>query len=113
MPLVIYVEFTVKAAAVERFRALILENARLSLKNEPGCRRFDVLIDAASPNRIVLYEIYKDPAAFDAHMATAHYKAFAAAADALLEGRRVERLTFLDAKLDRDAERKTAQHPSV
>ena len=69
MPLVIYVEFTIKAAAVERFRALILENARLSLANEPGCRRFDVLIDAASPNRIVLYEIYKDPAAFDAHMA--------------------------------------------
>ena len=113
MPLVIYVEFTIKAAAVERFRALILENARLSLANEPGCRRFDVLIDAASPNRIVLYEIYKDPAAFDAHMATAHYKAFAAAADALLEERRVERLTFLDAKLDRDAERKTAQHPIV
>jgi len=113
MPLVIYVEFTIKAAAVERFRALILENARLSLKNEPGCRRFDVLIDDASPSRIVLYEIYEDPAAFDAHMATAHYKAFAAAADALLEGRRVERLNFLDAKLDRDAERKTAQHPIV
>jgi len=113
MPLIIYVEFTIKAAAVERFRALILENARLSLKNEPGCRRFDVLIDDASPSRIVLYEIYEDPAAFDAHMATAHYKAFAAAADALLEGRRVERLNFLDAKLDRDAERKTAQHPIV
>ena len=113
MPLIIYVEFIIKAAAVERFHALILENARLSLEREPGCRRFDVLIDAAAPNRIVLYEIYKDPAAFDAHMASAHFKAFAAAADDLLEGRRVERLTFLDAKLDRDAERKTAQHPTV
>jgi quinol monooxygenase YgiN len=111
MPLIIYVEFTVKAAAVERFRALILENARLSLAREPGCQRFDVLIDAAAPRRIVLYEIYEDAAAFDAHMATAHYKAFAAAADELLEGRRVERLGFLDATLDRDARRKTAQHP--
>ena len=111
MPLIIYVEFTVKAAAVERFRALILENARLSLAREPGCQRFDVLIDAAAPRRIVLYEIYEDAAAFDAHMATAHYQAFAAAADELLEGRRVERLVFLDARLDRDAERKTAQHP--
>ena len=51
MPLIIYVEFTVKAAAVERFRALILENARKSLAHEPGCRRFDVLIDAAAPRR--------------------------------------------------------------
>jgi quinol monooxygenase YgiN len=113
MPLIIYVEFAVKAAAVERFRALILENARKSLAHEPGCRRFDVLIDGAVPNRIVLYEIYKDAAAFDAHMATAHYKAFAVAADELLEARRVERLVFLDATLDRDAERKTAQHPTV
>jgi quinol monooxygenase YgiN len=113
MPLVIYVEFTIKAVAVARFRALILENARRSLEREPGCRRFDVLIDAAAPNRIVLYEIYENPAAFDAHMATAHYKVFAAAADELLEGRRVERLVFLDATLDRDAERKTAQHPTV
>ena len=111
MPLIIYVEFTVKAAAVERFRALILENARLSLAREPGCQRFDVLIDAAAPRRIVLYEIYEDAAAFDAHMATAHYKTFAAAADELLEGRRVERLAFLDVTLDSDARRKTAQHP--
>ena len=111
MSLVIYVEFMIKPAAVARFHALMLENARRSLADEPGCRRFDVLVDAESPNRIVLYEIYESPAAFDQHMATAHYKTFAAAVDDLLEGRRVERLTFLDAKLDRDAERKTAQHP--
>lgn len=96
MSLVIYVEFMIKPAAVARFHALMLENARRSLADEPGCRRFDVLVDADSPNRIVLYEIYDDAVAFDAHMATAHYKSFAGAIDELLEGRRVERLTFLD-----------------
>ena len=111
MSLVIYVEFMIKPAAVARFHGLMLENARRSLADEPGCRRFDVLVDAEKPNRIVLYEIYDDAAAFDAHMATSHYKSFAAAIGELLEGRRVERLTFLDAQLDRDAGRKTAQHP--
>jgi len=111
MPLVIYVEFTLKPAAVERFRALILDNARLSLAEEPGCRRFDVLIDAERPERIVLYEVYEDAGAFDAHLTMPHYKAFAAKAEELLAGRRVERLALLDATLNRDAERKTAQHP--
>ena len=64
MPLVIYVDFTVKQGAVERFRELILANARHSLQDEPGCRRFDVLVSAEEPRRIVLYEIYEDAAAF-------------------------------------------------
>jgi len=41
VPLVIYVDFTVKQGAVERFRELILANARHSLQDEPGCRRFE------------------------------------------------------------------------
>ena len=51
------------------FRQLIDENARASCRDEPGCRRFDVLRTAASdPDRILLYEIYDDRAAFDAHL---------------------------------------------
>ena len=95
MPLVIYVEFTLKPAAVERFRALILDNARLSLAEEPGCRRFDVLAAPGDPQRFVLYEIYDDASAFDRHLASAHFKAFAAAAEVLIEARSVRRLGFL------------------
>jgi quinol monooxygenase YgiN len=108
VPLVIYVDFTVKQGAVERFRELILANARHSLQDEPGCRRFDVLVSAEEPRRIVLYEIYEDAAAFDFHVATPHYKVFAAAVEGLLEARSVQRLTFLDTGLNGDAERKTA-----
>ena len=111
MPLVIYVDFTVKQGAVERFRELILANARHSLQDEPGCRRFDVLVSAEAPRRIVLYEIYEDAAAFDFHVTTPHYKVFAAAAEDLIETRSVQRLTFLDTSLNGDAERKTARHP--
>jgi len=111
MPLVIYVEFMVKPAAVERFRALILDNARHSLAEEPGCWRFDVLIDAERPERIVLYEVYADAAAFDAHLTMPHYKLFAAKTEELIATRKVERLGFLDLDLNRDAERKSAQHP--
>ena len=94
-PLVILVEFVVKAGSADRFRELILANAGLSLKDEPGCRRFDVLAAPGDPQRFVLYEIYDDAAAFDRHLASAHYKTFAAATEALVETRSVGRLGFL------------------
>ena len=36
-----------------------------------------------------LYELYDDRAAFDAHLATPHFKAFAAATDAMIATRRI------------------------
>jgi autoinducer 2-degrading protein len=94
-PLVILVEFVIKPGSVDRFRELILANAGLSVKHEPGCRRFDVLAAPDDPQRIVLYEIYDDAGAFDLHLASAHYKTFAAASESLVEMRSVRRLGFL------------------
>jgi autoinducer 2-degrading protein len=93
--LAILVEFTVRPDGVERFRELILANAQASLRDERGCRQFDVLTPAEEPRRIVLYEIYDDANAFDFHIGTPHYKVFAAAAESLIEGRSVRRLAFL------------------
>jgi (4S)-4-hydroxy-5-phosphonooxypentane-2,3-dione isomerase len=91
----ILVEFTVKSDAVARFRELITTNAKRSLSDEPGCQRFDVLSPADDPARIVLYEIYDDDRAFDHHLATPHYKDFAAAAEPLIETRSIKRLQFV------------------
>lgn len=49
-----------------------LENARNSIQ-EPGNLRFDVLQQADDPNRFVLYEVYRDETAANAHKQTAHY----------------------------------------
>lgn len=56
----------------------ITEDAAASVKNEPGCLRFDVIQDAQDPNRIGWYEVYKNEAAFDAHRATPHLAKFRA-----------------------------------
>ncbi len=107
-PLVIYVEFTIRQGAAERFREAMLANARQSLKTEPGVRRFDVLVSAEEPTRIMLYEIYENEAAFDHHLATPHYAAFIAEAEGMIETRLVKRLSYLDARLNSTAEAKTA-----
>lgn len=73
---VIIVDFQLKPGARDAFRRLIDENATASARSEPGCRRFDVLEPIGQSDRIVLYEIYDDRAAFDAHCKTAHFGAF-------------------------------------
>ena len=95
MPLVILVEFLVKPDFVQRFSRLIRANAKASLENEPGCRRFDVVLAPDDPCRFVLYEIYDDAAAFDQHLQARHFKAFAAAIEGQIVDRSVRRLGFV------------------
>jgi (4S)-4-hydroxy-5-phosphonooxypentane-2,3-dione isomerase len=73
---VITVDFTVKPGAMAAFRKLIDKNAQESCADEPGCRRFDVLVPTELGDRVFLYEIYDDRAAFDAHLKTRHFDVF-------------------------------------
>ncbi len=85
----IIVDFQLKPGSRDAFRRLIDENAIASARGEPGCRRFDVLEPAGTRDRIVLYEIYDDRAAFDAHRRTAHFAAFDAASAAYVKSKTV------------------------
>jgi (4S)-4-hydroxy-5-phosphonooxypentane-2,3-dione isomerase len=60
----------------DQFRRLINENARASVRDEPGCRQFDVVVPEGEPDSVLLYEIYDDPAAFAAHTKTPHFADF-------------------------------------
>lgn len=69
---VLLVEFRIHASFVPAFEAAIAENASAS-RAEPGCRQFDVCRDPADASRFVLYELYDDDAAIDAHLRTPHF----------------------------------------
>ena len=73
---VVTVDFRLKPGAMAAFRPLIDANAIASCREEPGCRRFDVLVPPDGGDHVFLYEIYDDRAAFDAHLKTAHFAAF-------------------------------------
>ena len=60
------------------------ENARASVREEPGCRQFDVLQDLDNPNHVVLYEVYDSAEAFQAHMGMPHTQTFLSQAKALV-----------------------------
>jgi quinol monooxygenase YgiN len=90
-PFVLVVEFTLYPGTVERFMPLITANARESLESEPGCQRFDVVQSLDDANRILLYEIYDDVPAFDAHREMPHVKNFFQQADELIADRKFMR----------------------
>lgn len=76
MSFVIVVDFRIKSGQMAEFRRLIDDNARASVKHEPGCSRFDVCANRKDADRVLLYEIYDDRAAFDAHLKTKHFAVF-------------------------------------
>ena len=83
---VLSVDLRIKPENVEAFTAKAIENAADSRK-EPGCRQFDMLVDPKDRTRLMLYEVYVDEKAFEAHQQTAHFKNYVAEAVPLLSSR--------------------------
>ena len=94
--LLVAVTFQIVADRAEAFRDRVRRQATDSLA-EPGCRRFDVWCDTGDCTRVFLFEIYDDRAAFDAHLASEHFKAFDAEVGPWVRDRKVELWTLSDA----------------
>ena len=85
--LTVYLE--VEPENIEAFKKEASVNALASNK-EPGCLRFDFLQQADQPTKFMLYEVYRDEAAFkDEHLRTKHYKRWVEKGVPLLVGERV------------------------
>lgn len=61
------VEFRLHPGTWPAFHAILSEHARMTLAEEGGCKRFDVLHDDADPDHAILVEVYADRAAYEAH----------------------------------------------
>ena len=57
----------------EEFLAGMTANAEASVRDEPGCLRFDVCSVEGDENRFLLYELYVDADAFAAHKQAPHF----------------------------------------
>ena len=86
MSFVLLVSIRIQPENVDRFMKALGENARAARK-EPGCRQFEVLVDPKDKAKVVLFEVYDDENAFEAHQATPHFKKYLAEAVPLLADR--------------------------
>ena len=92
----ITVDFYLLPGALDPFIALIKENARKSLAEEPGCQRFDVLVQRGVPDHILLYEIYKNRAAFEVHLKSRHFAEFNAASAPYVKDKKVVEYEYVN-----------------
>jgi autoinducer 2-degrading protein len=86
MAFVLQVSIKVQPQNVDAFMKKLDDNARAA-RTEPGCKQFEVLVDPQDKTRLMLYEVYQDEAAFEAHQATPHFKKYVAEAVPLLADR--------------------------
>jgi (4S)-4-hydroxy-5-phosphonooxypentane-2,3-dione isomerase len=98
---VLVVSLWVKPGKDRQFLAAIDANAAASRRDEPGCRRFDVLRDDADPHHYLLYEMYESEAAFQAHRNMPHFPVWRqAAAECVAEQINTSTTLLLSGDLD-------------
>ncbi|MGW0895260.1 putative quinol monooxygenase [Saccharopolyspora sp. NPDC002578] len=89
--LVLVASLQVKPGRRDDFLTAIKADAQASVADEPGCVSFDVVVDTEDDHHFVLYEVYLDQAALEAHRASPHFAAWTEAAAEVLvpDGRKV------------------------
>ena len=87
MAFVLAAKWTAREGEGERVGALLAELAGPS-RDEPGCRFYQPCRDPESPDVFLIFEIYDDQPAFEAHGASEHFQQIAVGqAFELLESR--------------------------
>ena len=86
MSYVLQVQITIKPENVAKFMRQVLANAAAARK-EPGNLAFDVNVDPQDPTKVMLYEVYKDEAAFQEHQKGEAFKKYLAEAVPLVASR--------------------------
>jgi autoinducer 2-degrading protein len=82
----IAVSFDVQPERREDFIAAALEDGRNSSADEPGTKRFELIVDEENPNRFYLNEAYDDAEAFDVHANGPHFARFFQLVEDFVEG---------------------------
>jgi autoinducer 2-degrading protein len=85
-PVVAQVSLKIKPENVAAFMSKVTEIA-VATRKEPGCRQYEVLVDPKDNTRAMLFEIYADDKAVEAHTQTEHFKKYLAEAVPLLASR--------------------------
>jgi quinol monooxygenase YgiN len=74
---IVAVDLDIAPGQIDNYLAAIKENGAASVQ-EPGCREFNISISDKDPNHVLLFEVYDNAAALEAHGATDHFKKYAA-----------------------------------
>jgi len=85
--LAIIVDIEARPGQGEALRAALLKQGENSKQHETGCRHFDLCVNPENSEQFMLYELYDDEDAIEAHRTTDYYIAFREATEPLVKNR--------------------------
>jgi quinol monooxygenase YgiN len=78
-------ELTIDPAQLEEYKAALREEIEASIRVEPGVLTLYAVAVKGHPEQIRLFEMYRDQAAYEAHLQTAHFKRYKAATQGMVK----------------------------
>ncbi len=90
---VVVVEFVCNAGCEAPFVEAVKEQAKNSVERETDCLQFDICVDPETQAKILLYEVYTNEAAFEAHIKTNHFATFDQTVQPWIESKTVRVMT--------------------
>jgi quinol monooxygenase YgiN len=69
-------QIEVDPAQLENYRAAVIEQIEAAIREEPGVLVLYAVSDRDNPAHVTVFEIYKDTAAYKAHLESAHFKKY-------------------------------------
>jgi quinol monooxygenase YgiN len=88
-------ELEIDAAQASAFAAALREVGQASVRSEEGCLALYAVAEKQDPSRVRVFEIYRDRAAYEAHLLTPHFKKFRATTEAMVKSRKLIEATPL------------------
>jgi quinol monooxygenase YgiN len=82
-------ELQIDPAQAEAFAAATREVGQASVQTEDGCIALYAVADNENPNFVRVFEIYRDPASYQAHLQTGHFKKFRDTTSAMVTSRKL------------------------
>jgi quinol monooxygenase YgiN len=70
---------------LQEYRAAVREQITAAIRDEPGVLVLCAMSDRDNPACVTVFELYRDAAAYQAHLASAHFKKYKAATEKMLK----------------------------
>lgn len=86
-PFVRIAQLRIDPAQIEPFKAAAAAVGRASIAEEPGCLALYAVADQDDVSHVTVFEIYRDEAAYQAHVRSAHFLHFRSVTDAMVQSR--------------------------
>lgn len=83
-PYVRLAELEIDPAHLDRFKTSVSEEIQASIRVEPGVLALHAVSLKDNPAQVRVFEMYKDPAAYAAHLETPHFKKFKAETEGMV-----------------------------